>query len=339
MVQEFRYFAKQLVSSNWYKVDLLMATQSGNKSKAHGILAWLDADNASQATLRTVPGKPRWEWDRLIPFLFIHLGCLAVFWAGWSPVAVGVAIVLYWVRMFAITAFYHRYFAHRTFQTSRLAQFFFGLWGLTAVQRGPLWWASHHRRHHRESDLPDDPHSPLQYGFWWSHLGWLTSTANLKTDYSLVQDLAKFPELVFLNRFDWLGAVLLALVLWFAGESLGPAWGTSGLQFLAWGFFISTTVLFHGTCTINSLSHQFGTRRYETSDTSRNNFWLALITLGEGWHNNHHFYANSVRQGFYWWEIDITFYILKFFSLLGLVHALNPVPVEAYELSARQGQS
>jgi stearoyl-CoA desaturase (delta-9 desaturase) len=253
---------------------------------------------------------------------------------GWSWVAVGVAVFFYWFRMFAITAFYHRYFSHRTYQTSRFMQAVFAIWGLTAVQKGPLWWASHHREHHRYSDQPEDAHSPKQFGFWYSHLGWIASRANIPTRYEQVKELAKFPELVFLNRFDWLVPILFGVFTFALGEVLNAYWpslGTNGPQMFVWVFFISTVVLFHGTCSINSLSHVWGSRRYETTDTSRNNPVLAFITMGEGWHNNHHRYAGTVRQGFYWWEFDVTFYLLKLMSWMGLVSNLRPVPVEAYQ--------
>jgi stearoyl-CoA desaturase (delta-9 desaturase) len=287
----------------------------------------LDSDHAAD-------DRDQPDFTRLLPFAVLHLGCLAAFWVGVTPVAVIVALALYWVRMFAITAFYHRYFSHRSYQTNRVCQFLFALLGLTAVQRGPLWWASHHRQHHRASDEPADPHSPKQLGFFMAHMGWLLVPKNLQTDYNRVRDLAQFPELVFLNRFDWLGAVLLLAVLYAGGEACRvwqPGWGTHGLQLMVWGGFISTTVLFHGTCTINSLSHTWGKRRYNTTDTSRNNLWLSLITLGEGWHNNHHQYPGTVRQGFFWWEVDITYYVLKVMAALGLVYKLNPVPSGAYQ--------
>jgi len=262
-------------------------------------------------------------------YLSVHLACLGVVWVGWSWTAVWVAAGLYFVRMFAVTGFYHRYFSHRTFETSRLWQFCFAVLGNSSAQRGPLWWASHHRHHHQHADTEADVHSPSRHGFWWSHIGWLTDPANLYTRWEYVKDWAKFPELVWLDRFDKVVPILLGVALFGVGELLAytsPHLKTSGAQLVIWGFFISTVVLFHGTCTINSLSHVFGWRRYDTPDTSRNNPVLALITLGEGWHNNHHHYAISTRQGFYWWEVDITYYLLVGLSWLGLVRNLRPVP-------------
>lgn len=302
------------------------------RSKLNSLLRWVD----SEATYRDeFLSQRRSEWLRVIPFGLVHLTCLAVFWVGWSPIAVGVALAAYAVRMFAITGFYHRYFSHRTFSTSRAAQFVFALIGNSALQRGPLWWAAHHRHHHRYSDQPGDPHSPHQHGFVWSHVLWITSRENFPTDLNAVRDLARFPELRFLNRFDFIVPVALGVGMYFLGESLS-AYGTSGWQMVIWGFFISTIALFHATCTINSLAHQFGSRRFETDEGSRNNFWLALITFGEGWHNNHHYYPGASRQGFYWWEIDPTYWGLKVLSWLGIIWDLHPVPERVYARASEQ---
>ena len=261
------------------------------------------------------------DWLRIIPFIGLHLGCIAVFWVGTSSIAVTTAIALYLLRMFAITAFYHRYFAHKSFKTSRPVQFLFALIGASATQRGPLWWAAHHRQHHRHADQEQDPHSPKQ-GFLWSHMGWFLSRKHFRADLSLVPELARYPELRWLDRYDIAVPVMLAVVLYGIGEALAtaqPALNTSGWQMIIWGYFISTVVLIHATLLINSLAHRVGRRRYQTQDDSRNNFLLALLTLGEGWHNNHHYHAASARQGFYWWEIDISYYLLWCMQKLGLI--------------------
>ena len=278
-------------------------------------LSWLDSDSASKSGLLTTT-RPETEKGRWFPFVFLHSGCFLIPAVGCSKIAVAVCVLLYALRMFAVTGFYHRYFSHRTFKTSRLAQFIFAIIGLTAIQRGPLWWAAHHRRHHRESDTDQDIHSPIARSFLWAHIGWITSSQNMATNYDAVHDFAKYPELRFLNRFDWLVPALFAASLYAFGEFAHNILrvNTSGWQIIVWGFFVSTIFVFHATSSINSLSHIWGTRRYKTADNSKNNFLLALITLGEGWHNNHHQYAHSTRQGFYWWEIDITYYILKIFS-------------------------
>jgi stearoyl-CoA desaturase (delta-9 desaturase) len=269
------------------------------------------------------------KWFLPVPYLLLTLSVLFVFAVGFSWVALGVAVALYVIRMFGITAVYHRYFSHRTYKASRPVQFALAFLGGTAAQRGPLWWAAHHRHHHAHSDLPDDLHSPVQEGFWNSHLLWWGRQKNIAPRLDLVKDLTKFPELVFLDRFDALAPTLLGVFTFVLGAALefwAPGLGTNGWQMLVWGFVISTVALSHGVGTINSLAHVFGSRRFETTDTSRNNFWLALITLGEGWHNNHHHYPNTARQGFYWWEIDLSFYGLKAMEKLGLVRDLKPVP-------------
>jgi stearoyl-CoA desaturase (delta-9 desaturase) len=261
--------------------------------------------------------------------VLLHVACFAVIWVGWSPVAVAYAAALYFVRMFAITGFYHRYFSHKTFKTSRFGQFLFAVLGNSATQRGPLWWAAHHRNHHKVSDGEGDVHSPHRHGFLWSHIGWITSRANFLTRMKDIPDLIRFPELRFLDRFDTLVPLLLmagSFVLGVVLNHFAPSLGTSGMQLLVWSV-VSTVVLFHGTSTINSLSHQFGWRRYETTDQSRNNPFLALLTLGEGWHNNHHYYPATVRQGFFWWEIDLTYYMLVLLSWTGMIWELKPVPV------------
>ena len=287
---------------------------------------WFDTSTA--APVDDSKGN-RIDWLRASPFVAMHLACIAVLWTGVSPVAIAVAVVLYAVRMFALTAFYHRYFSHRTFRTSRTVQFVFALIGASCVQRGPLWWAAHHRHHHRHTDTPLDPHSPGVHGFLWSHVGWFLTPNGFRTEIERVPDLAKYPELRWLDRYDTAIPVLLAVALFGLGKLLqhvAPELGTTGLQMLVWGFFISTTVLFHATVTINSLAHRFGRRRFDTNDDSRNNVWLALLTFGEGWHNNHHFFPGTVRQGFRWWEIDVTYYGLRVMSWLGLVHDLKPIP-------------
>ena len=287
---------------------------------------WIDT---SAGGTSSAEGPQKTDWFRCIPFVAVHLMCLGIIWVGWSPVAVGVAIALYFIRMFAITGFYHRYFSHRSFKTTRLAQFGFAVMGATCVQRGALWWASHHRLHHQRSDEPADVHSPRQHGFIWSHIGWITSESNFRSELRVVRDLMKFPELMFLDRFDALVPTILAFALFGLGvllERKAPGLHTTGMQMLIWGFFVSTVVLAHGTFTINSLAHVFGRRRYATGDDSRNSFTLAMVTLGEGWHNNHHHYPAAARNGFFWWEIDITYYVLKMMEVVGIIWDLRKVP-------------
>lgn len=280
----------------------------------------------------------RIDWLRCVPFIVIHLVCLAVLWVGWSWTAVGMAAALYVVRMFALTAFYHRYFSHRSFRTSRVMQFLFALLGSTAIQRGPLWWASHHRHHHRVSDQPEDAHSPLQHGFLYSHMGWFMTRSNFAPRLKLIRDFARYPELRFLDRFDVVVPVLAGAAVWIAGDLLArfaPGLGTSGAQLFVWGV-ISTVVLFHATFTINSLAHIIGRQRYATGDGSRNSWLLTLITLGEGWHNNHHHYAASARLGHRWWEFDPAHAVLRLFARVGLIWDLRGVPERVLATAAGQ---
>jgi stearoyl-CoA desaturase (Delta-9 desaturase) len=303
---------------------------------------WWDSDYHPEGADVVAAKEDKFDWKRSMAFVIVHGGCLLVIGAGWSWFAVGAAVVLYIVRMFAITAFYHRYFSHRAYKTSRFGQFMFALIGNTAMQRGALWWASVHRHHHQHSDEHEDKHSPVQHGFLWSHIGWITSERNFPTDYSKVKDLAKYPELVFLNRHDQIVPWVYGIFLWVTGsllEKYAPGLGTNGFQLFVWGFFISTVALMHGTFFINSLAHVFGGRRFKTEDTSRNSILLALLTLGEGWHNNHHRYMHSARQGFYWWEIDISYYVLKMLSWFGIVWELKPVPATIYEEARIQKES
>jgi len=269
----------------------------------------------------------------VLPIVVIHLMCLGAVWTGWSWFAVGAAIVLYLVRMFVITAFYHRYFSHRTFRTYRAAQFIFALIGTTAAQRGPLWWAAHHREHHRHSDEEPDPHSPGWRGVLWSHTAWFLTEKGRATNWGAIPDWKKYPELVWLDRNHIIGPILLVGLLAAVGLGLAawaPGLGTGPAQLVVWGFGISTTVLYHATFTINSVAHMIGSQRFDTGDDSRNNWFLALITLGEGWHNNHHYNPGSVRQGFYWWEFDPSYWTIRAMSWIGLVWDLRPVPERVY---------
>jgi stearoyl-CoA desaturase (delta-9 desaturase) len=291
------------------------------------LIGWFDSEAGAAAIVGAAPRQI--DWPRLVPFIALHLACFAAFWVGVSAIAVCVAAALYALRLFAITGFYHRYFSHRAFRTSRAAQFVFAALGAAATQRGPLWWASHHRHHHTHADTADDAHSARQHGFVWSHLGWFLACGNFATRMALVPDLARFRELRLLDRFDVLVPVVLGAGLFVAGSILAhvaPALGTNGPQLLVWGLCISTVALYHATFTINSLAHRYGGRRYATHDDSRNNFWLALLTFGEGWHNNHHHFPGAARQGFYWWEIDLTYYGLRALAALGLIWELKQVP-------------
>ncbi len=281
------------------------------------------------------PPSQGYDWMPFIPFIVIHLLVFGALWTGTTWVDWTVCFALYAVRMFAVTGVYHRYFSHRTYKTSRWFQFVLAFLAQTSSQKGALWWAAHHRNHHKYSDLPWDVHSPIQDGFWYSHVLWLVDRGTEHTDYSKIKDLTKYPELMLLNKHWLYPPVMLGVATWWF-------FGWSGLFI---GFCLSTVLLWHGTFLVNSLAHVLGNRRFETADTSRNNWWIALLTLGEGWHNNHHEYMGSARQGFYWWEIDITFYILKMLSWCGLVWDLRPVPAavladgRARDAARRRGEA
>ncbi len=248
-----------------------------------------------------------------IPFLLMHVAALGAFWSGVTTQAVVIAVVLYVVRMLAVTGGYHRYFSHRTFKTSRVGQFMLAFLCQSSAQRGAIWWAAKHRAHHKHSDTPLDPHSPAQRGFWFAHVGWIFAPRTQEADYGLVPDLTKYPELRWLDRQKYLPAMVLAVAVW----------ALAGWPGLFIGFFLSTVVLYHGTFFINSLAHMTGRQRYITGDDSRNSWWLALITFGEGWHNNHHYFQSSMRQGFRWYEIDITYYVFRVLAWMRVVWDLK----------------
>jgi len=253
-----------------------------------------------------------------IAFVLVHVGCVAAIWTGVTVEAIVLAVALYLVRMFAITAGFHRLFSHRSYRTSRIFQFLLGFVAESSAQSGLIWWAAKHREHHRYSDTELDPHSPVAHGFFLSHVGWIFHRRSHQPDLSLVPDLTRLPELRWLDRHRYLPAILLA----------AACWAVAGWPGLVVGFAWSTVATWHGTFAINSLAHVHGRQRYVTGDESRNNFWLALITLGEGWHNNHHWYQGSTRQGFRWWEVDLTFYVLKALSWVGIVRDLKTPPAE-----------
>lgn len=251
----------------------------------------------------------------MLPIIGAHLAALASVWTGVTTEAVIIFLVLFFVRQWAVTGAYHRYFSHRTYKTSRWFQFVLAFLAQTSSQKGALWWAAHHRVHHKESDKPGDPHSPVQRSFLYSHIGWLYDDTE-DTQWDKIPDLAKYPELVWLNKWWAIPPIVTGLSVWLL----------FGWSELCFGFFASTVLLWHNTFTINSLTHVFGKKRFNTGDESRNHWFFGLSTLGEGWHNNHHHYQSAARCGFYWWEIDITYYGLKLLSWVGLVWDLRPVP-------------
>ncbi len=256
------------------------------------------------------------QWATAIPFILVHLMGLWAIQTGVSVELIVLAIGSYYLRMLAITAGYHRYFSHRSYKTGRVFQFLLAVLAMTSAQKGVLWWAAHHRHHHKHSDQEQDRHSPVQRGFWYSHVGWLLTNEYDLTEFAIVKDLVKYPELRLLNRFHYVPPFLYALVIYMV-------WGFPGL---VWGFFISTTVLYHCTFFINSLTHIIGRVRYDSRDGSRNSFILAILCCGEGWHNNHHYYQSSVNQGWRWWEVDFSYYLLILLSWFRIVWDLRTPP-------------
>jgi len=250
-------------------------------------------------------------------FVAIHLSLLFAFVVPLSHTALALALGGYALRMWAITAGYHRYFAHRAYKTSRAFQLVLAILGATNMQNGPIWWASVHRRHHKSSDRPGDPHSPIERGFWYAHVGWVFDRS-VPTPYdpSNVGDLLRFPELRWIDRHDWVPLAAYGVACFAIG----------GLPGLVWGFVVSTLAVFHATMLINSLAHVWGSRRYATPDRSRNNPLLAVLTLGEGWHNNHHHYMSSARQGFFWWEVDVSYYVLRLLAMIRVVDHVREPP-------------
>lgn len=266
-----------------------------------------------------------------VEFAVIHLIPLLAIFTGATTFDWILCFVLYFVRMFFVTGFYHRYFSHKTFKTSRVFQFIMAFMAETSLQKGVLWWGAHHRVHHRTSDTPKDPHSMKIYGFFYSHLGWILGPDYKETDYEGISDFAKYPELRWINKNYLIPPLVLALGVmalggYVNGGSVSMMFTSAGFSSLFIGFFLSTVLLYHGTFSINSIMHKLGRKRYESGDESRNSAILALITLGEGWHNNHHYYESSTRQGFFWWEIDITYYLLKGLSFVGIVWDIQEVP-------------
>jgi stearoyl-CoA desaturase (delta-9 desaturase) len=258
------------------------------------------------------------NWVRSVIFVLLQLAPLAIIWTGIDWKSTLLCIACYLINMVGITAGYHRYFAHRSYKTSRWFRFVLGCLGCTALQNGPLWWASLHRQHHRHSDTPEDVHSPVIGGVWWSHVGWVFAADWNKGELKSVQDLSRYPELRLLNRYDWVPAFMLASLCFLIG----------GLRGLVVGFFLSNVLSRHAVFLVNSACHLWGRRRFATADRSRNNALVAMLTLGEGWHNNHHHYQSSANQGFRWWEIDITYYLIRLLGVMGLVWGIRKPPRE-----------
>ncbi|MBL8693072.1 MAG: acyl-CoA desaturase [Planctomycetes bacterium] len=253
------------------------------------------------------PAEFHWGW---VPFAIFHVFAVPLaWWVGFSWEGIAWCVGMYYARMLTVCLVYHRYFSHRSYQMGRVTQFVAACLAQTTMQKGVLWWAAHHRMHHRFSDQPGDPHSPILRGFWYAHVGWIVNRESDPTKFDKIKDFARFPELIWLNRWHFVPGFVLAALMYLIG---GPV-------AFVWGYVISTVVLWHGTFTINSITHLYGVRRYKTTDQSRNSLIFAIVTCGEGWHNNHHHYQHSAAQGFVWWQIDFAYYVLKVAEALRLV--------------------
>jgi stearoyl-CoA desaturase (delta-9 desaturase) len=294
-------------------VAVLFRTASNGSTAKTGRLA------LSKSTLTNASHEYR--FGVVLPFIALHLAVLGVFLVPFHWQYLVLLSGTYWVRMFGVTAGYHRYFSHRSYKLNRFFQLLLAILAQSSGQKSVLWWAAHHRVHHQHSDKDPDIHSPGLRGFWWAHVGWVISNDHDSYDPRLIQDFAKFPELRFLDRYHWLPVVGLGAIIFFTG----------GLGAFLWGFVFSTVLLYHATFCINSMAHVWGTRRFATPDDSRNNLWLALITLGEGWHNNHHRFKHACRQGILWWEVDFTYYSLRLLNWMGIARDLRGIRLPSRE--------
>ena len=279
------------------------------------------AQPAPSGPLIRLSGRARLN---VVVFWTVQASALLVFAVAfhWSLAALGVAS--HFIRMLGITLGFHRQLAHRSFRTARPTRFFWARLGTSAMQKGPLWWAGNHVYHHRFADRAGDPHSPQLAGFYRAHIGWfLDDMTHDRSDPQnpVCQEFSAYPEMRFLDRFYALPPLALAAGLFLAG----------GWPWLVWGFCVPTVTLAHATFAINTVNHLWGSRRFATPDDSRNNLWTALLTLGEGWHNNHHRFPRAARNGLYWWEIDPTWWTIRALAALGLAWDVQPVPAQAYD--------
>jgi stearoyl-CoA desaturase (delta-9 desaturase) len=261
----------------------------------------------------------RLNWTTTIVMILFHLGAVAaLFVFSWKAFAV--AVFLYWMTVgLGISLGYHRLHTHRSYKTPKLLEYFFAVCGASTLEGGPIFWVATHRIHHQKSDHEGDPHSPRD-GAWWSHVGWILlgeakhNNTRLLSKYA--PDLAKDPFYVWLNNYHWVPVLVLAVILY----------ATGGIPFVLWGICMRIVVGLHATWLVNSATHMWGSRRFDTHDDSKNNWWVALLTFGEGWHNNHHAHPTSARHGLAWYEVDISWISLKVMKFLGIaksVHVAN----------------
>lgn len=268
----------------------------------------------------------------VLPLILLHLACALVFAVGASKVAVAAFLITTTAQIFGITTGFHRLLAHQAFKTSRVFRFLLAGLGVLAGQNGPLWWVSHHRQHHGHADADGDTHSP-RGSFFWGHMGWLFSPRCIPYRHELVRDLDRLPEMRWLERHSYVVTLGYAFAMFLLGEAWGrldPEAGTSGAQLVLWGSVLSTVFCYHAIWSANSVGHRFGTRRFPTHDNSRNNLLVSLVTLGDGWHHNHHFCPWSARHGFRWWEIDVNYAVLRLLAWAGVVWDLRLPPERVY---------
>jgi len=257
-------------------------------------------------------------------FWVVQASALLVFAVPFRWAFLGLWAASHFLRAIGLTLVFHRYLAHRAFRMNRVARFVWTFIGTAAMQKGPLWWAGHHVNHHRFADREGDPHSPMISGFYYAHVGWFlhdTKHDRVEATNPVIRDFSTVPEIAWLDRYFFLPPAALAATLFLAG----------GWPWLVYGFCLPTMTLAHATFAINTVNHMFGSRRFDTLDESRNNPLTAFFAVGEGWHNNHHRYQRAARNGFYWWEVDVTWYVIRLMSAVGLAWNVQGVPRRIYE--------
>jgi fatty-acid desaturase len=266
--------------------------------------------------LLAVPEPEGLNWPTTIVLAILHVGAIAaLFMFSWKTLAV--AVFLYWMTTgLGISMGYHRLHTHRSYKVPVFLEYFFAVCGALTLEGGPIFWVATHRIHHQKSDQEGDPHSPRD-GAWWAHVGWLlfgeSKHNNTRLMSKYAPDLAKDRFYVWLNNYHWVPMLVLTAVLFAAG----------GLQLVLWGICLRVVVGLHATWLVNSATHLWGSRRFVTRDDSRNNWWVALMTFGEGWHNNHHAHPTSARHGLAWYELDISWIQIKVLKFLGVAKSIH----------------
>lgn len=262
------------------------------------------------------------NWTNIIAFGLFHLGAIAALFVFTWP-ALAIALFLYWMCTgLGISMGYHRLHTHRSYQVPVALEYFFAVCGTLTLEGGPIFWVSTHRIHHQKSDLPGDPHSPRDGG-WWAHMGWLLVGKSKHSDTRLMAqyapDLTRDRFYVWLDRYHWVPLIVMGVVLF----------GMGGVPFVLWGIFLRVVIGLHVTWMVNSVTHMWGSRRFNTRDDSRNNWWLALISSGEGWHNNHHAHPTSARHGLAWYEFDLSWIQIQILQYFGIAKSVRVAKVNS----------